>query len=190
MTKTELIAKYGEDWYNNQLKLNNIKQKERYKKDRNWRDKRKKYENEKYANDPEFASRKIKNSIDTYNKKKDDVNWIKDRTNRSNEYNIKRRKEDDEWRNNKNIYSSEYNKIKYVRDGKYELIENYELAKADNFKGWLIHHRLELTLDGEFAHTPDELKRLNMYYNRPAFELIWIPLEIHSAIHNCKKGRK
>lgn len=29
-------------------------------------------------------------------------------------------------------------------------IENYELAKRDNFSGWVIHHRLEThTSDGE-----------------------------------------
>lgn len=38
----------------------------------------------------------------------------------------------------------------YCRDN-ITKIENYELAKADNFKGWEIHHRLELTLDGEHA---------------------------------------
>ena len=48
-------------------------------------------------------------------------------------------------------------------------IENYELAKNDTSQTWDIHHRLELTLDGEFAHTSEELKRLCMYYNRPYF---------------------
>ena len=37
---------------------------------------------------------------------------------------------------------------RYCKD--YENIENYELAKKDNFKGWVIHHRLEThTSDGE-----------------------------------------
>lgn len=31
-----------------------------------------------------------------------------------------------------------------------EKVENYEKAKADNFKGWDIHHRLEThTFDGK-----------------------------------------
>lgn len=75
----------------------------------------------------------------------------------------------------------------YCRDEDQHLIENYELAKADNFKGWHIHHRLELTLNGEFAHTPDELKRMGMYYNRPYFELIFLTKSEHQRIH--AKGR-
>ena len=27
-------------------------------------------------------------------------------------------------------------------------IENYEIAKRDNFRGWVIHHRLELVETG------------------------------------------
>lgn len=49
-------------------------------------------------------------------------------------------------------------------------IENYDKAMADTAQTWALHHRLELTLDGEFAHTAEELKRLDMYYNRPYFE--------------------
>ena len=30
-------------------------------------------------------------------------------------------------------------------------IENYDKAVADPTQTWVIHHRLELTLDGEFA---------------------------------------
>ena len=72
----------------------------------------------------------------------------------------------------------------------YENIENYEKAKADNFKGWECHHRLE-------THTPDgkrrvvdipykELKALGMYYNRPAEELIFLTTREHNAF---KKGK-
>ena len=51
-----------------------------------------------------------------------------------------------------------------------------EKAKADNFIGWDRHHRLEThNSDGErrlVNLTVDELKALDMYYNRPAEELI------------------
>ena len=71
-----------------------------------------------------------------------------------------------------------------------EKIENYEKAKADNFKGWHCHHRLE-------THTPDGKRRdvdishrdliaLGMYYNRPASELIFLPASEHNAY---KKGK-
>lgn len=73
---------------------------------------------------------------------------------------------------------------KYCRPGEFERIENYELAKADNFKGWCIHHRLELTLNGEYAHSKEELKRMNMYYNRPYYELIFLHLGEHMKLHN------
>lgn len=69
----------------------------------------------------------------------------------------------------------------------YEKIENYEKALADNFKGWNCHHRLETwTSDGErrlVDITRDELKALDMYYNRPASELIFLTISEHSRLH-------
>lgn len=72
--------------------------------------------------------------------------------------------------------------MRYCKE--YQKIENYELAKADNFKGWHCHHRLELTLDNEYAHSKEDLIRLNMYYNRPYFELIFLPNNEHHKLHN------
>ena len=73
----------------------------------------------------------------------------------------------------------------YCKD--YENIENYEKAKADDFKNWEVHHRLEThNSDGErrlVDITADELKALGMYYNRPADELIFIPIYEHSRLH-------
>ena len=78
-------------------------------------------------------------------------------------------------------YSFKY----YCKD--YENIENYEKAKADDFKNWEVHHRLEThNSDGErrlVDITADELKALDMYYNRPADELIFIPIYEHSRLH-------
>ena len=72
-----------------------------------------------------------------------------------------------------------------------EEVENYSLAKADNFIGWDIHHRLEThNSDGErrlVDLTIDELKALGMYYNRPASELIFMPHKEHISLH--KKGK-
>ena len=71
-----------------------------------------------------------------------------------------------------------------------EKIENYDKAKADNFKGWHCHHRLEThNLDGErrlVDITRRELIALNMYYNRPASELIFLTSKEHNAF---KKGK-
>ena len=78
---------------------------------------------------------------------------------------------------------------KFCKD--YQNIENYEKAKADNFKNWEVHHRLEThNSDGErrlVDITADELKALDMYYNRPADELIFLTRSEHNSLH--KKGK-
>ena len=66
-------------------------------------------------------------------------------------------------------------------------IENYNKAIADTTKRWVLHHRLEFTLDGDFVHTRDDLKRLNMYFDRPYFELIFLTNSEHSRLH--RKGK-
>lgn len=77
-----------------------------------------------------------------------------------------------------------------------EKIENYELAKKDNFKGWVIHHRLELeNSDGvkrDKEILKDELIALNCYYFRPASELIFMRRGEHVSLHNKynKRGNK
>lgn len=73
--------------------------------------------------------------------------------------------------------------MSYYRDNEQHLIENYELAKADNFKGWDLHHRLELTLDGEPALKYKDLIRMGMYFNRPYFELIYLRKKDHYRLH-------
>lgn len=69
---------------------------------------------------------------------------------------------------------------KYCKD--YENIENYDKALKDNFKGWDCHHRREV----EFSRK--ELKALDMYYNRPPEELIFLTVSEHRLLHN--KGNK
>lgn len=70
-------------------------------------------------------------------------------------------------------------------------VENYELAKADNFVGWDRHHRLEThNSDGEkrlVSISKEELIALDMYYDRPSKELIWLKKAEHKALHqSCK----
>lgn len=73
-----------------------------------------------------------------------------------------------------------------------EKIENYELAKANDFIGWDRHHRLEThNSDGErrlVDLTAEELKALDMYYDRPPEELIWLRSSEHTKLH--WKGKK
>ena len=76
----------------------------------------------------------------------------------------------------------------------YEKVENYEKAKADNFIGWDRHHRLEThNSDGEkrlIFITPEELIALDMYYNRPPEELIWLKHTDHSSLHHKGKNER
>lgn len=62
-------------------------------------------------------------------------------------------------------------------------IENYELAKADDSQCWDLHHRLEIRED--YINTREELKMMNIYYDRPASELIFLPHSEHISMH-CK----
>lgn len=71
-------------------------------------------------------------------------------------------------------------------------IENYQLAKASNFIGWECHHRLEThNSDGErrlVNISKAELIALDMYYNRPASELIFMRHSEHTSLHH--KGKR
>ena len=71
---------------------------------------------------------------------------------------------------------------KYCRDD-LSKIENYEKAIADTTQTWVIHHRLELTLDGEFALTSEQLMMHDMYYNRPYYEFIFLTPAEHRRLH-------
>lgn len=67
-------------------------------------------------------------------------------------------------------------------------IENYELAKRDNFRSWVIHHRLELVETGAVVDmSVKELKALGMYYHRPSEELIYLTKSEHQKLHH--KGK-
>ena len=70
----------------------------------------------------------------------------------------------------------------------YKAIENYDKAVKDSFIGWCVHHRLEThTSDGELrlvALDMAELIALDMYYNRPAEELVFMTKAEHNKLHN------
>ena len=85
-----------------------------------------------------------------------------------------------------------YNFKYYCKD--YENIENYQKAKADDFKNWEVHHRLEThTSDGErrlVDITRRELIALDMYYNRPSSELIFLATSEHRSLHKPSEETK
>ena len=79
---------------------------------------------------------------------------------------------------------------KVVRKGDLTKIENYDKAISDETQTWICHHRLELTLDGEFAHSRKDLERMDMYYNRPYFELIFLTPSDHGRLHGNNRSEE
>ena len=71
-------------------------------------------------------------------------------------------------------------------------IENYLFAQADNFKGWVLHHRFEThTSDGVRRLIPltrEELNALGMYRDRTPDELTWMKASEHMRLHRSFKG--
>jgi len=59
----------------------------------------------------------------------------------------------------------------------YTLIENYEEALADNFRGWVIHHKRGIT------KSRAQLIEEGLYYDRPASELRFMRRAAHNRLH-------
>lgn len=68
--------------------------------------------------------------------------------------------------------------FKYCK-GDISLIENYKEAVNSKEK-WDCHHRLEI----EINKTKQELIDMNLYYNRPASELIFLTHSDHAKLHS------
>ena len=109
--------------------------------------------------------------------------WRKDNPDKPCEYGKR-------WKQKNHAYNMKINKKTYQAfciENEWKLIENYELAKADNFEGWDCHHRLELHPDCSLRFTRKSLQDLDLYYNRPANELIFLTHSEHARIHNMSK---
>ena len=74
-----------------------------------------------------------------------------------------------------------------------EQIENFKAAEAENFAGWCLHHRLEIQPDGT-RMSVQELKDKDLYFHRPASELVFMRNGEHRMLHNIgntyMKGHK
>ena len=72
------------------------------------------------------------------------------------------------------------------------LIENYQAAISDEERMWDIHHRRECDENGLTLFTHKQLKDMNLYYNRPASELIFVTKSMHKKLHRemCSNGGK
>ena len=65
-------------------------------------------------------------------------------------------------------------------------IENYELAVNDNTQTWCCHHRAEILPCGRYK--AKHLIKNDLYFNRPASELIFLTRAQHNQVHT--KGRE
>lgn len=72
---------------------------------------------------------------------------------------------------------------RYCKDD-ISLIENYEEAVNDKTKTWHCHHKKET----DENLSVNELKRLGLYWHRPAKELIFLTPFEHNTLHN--KGER
>ena len=72
------------------------------------------------------------------------------------------------------------------------LIENYDEAISDYTKMWDIHHRRECDSEGRTLFTHKQLIEMDLYYKRPASELIFVTKSMHNKLHRemCSKGGK
>ena len=61
------------------------------------------------------------------------------------------------------------------------LIENYDKAIADMTQTWHCHHRGEISPCGRFSVS--DLKKFELYFNRPASELIFLTHSEHRRLH-------
>ena len=171
MTKEQLIAKYGIEWY--EAKKARLRA--------------------RYANDTEFREEK-KAKCNAYGKERyaNDVKYRDDRKTKSRIINKERYANDTEFREEKKAKCNAYCKERYVIGGRIDLVENYDKAKADNFKDWYIHHRDEIRLlpsDMLVIRTKEELIENGRYYNCPPNELIWMRQSEHVALHNKFRTR-
>lgn len=66
-----------------------------------------------------------------------------------------------------------------------EKIENFQEAVNDKTQQWCLHHKLEICED--YENTKEELEMMGLYYNRPACELIYLPMGVHTSLHNKHK---
>lgn len=76
----------------------------------------------------------------------------------------------------------EYTAKKYCCED-ISLIDNYNEAINDKEQTWQIHHKLETQLNKDVK----ELIKQNLYFNRPASELIFLTKKDHMLLHRGKK---
>lgn len=74
----------------------------------------------------------------------------------------------------------------YCKTGEIKLIENYYQAIWDPFEIWECHHRAETDKN----RSKLELRKLHLYWKRPADELIFLTKSEHRKIHHLNGSYK
>lgn len=184
MTKKEYIERYGEEAYQRYLeqrKRYNQQYREQHREEINeqqkqyyqqYKEERNEYQKQYYQQHREQIAKYIE----------ENKLYLK-------QYRQRYRKQHREEENQYKKQWSRKNKCMFIYciPEQIEQIENYEFAKKDNFQGWHIHHRLEThNSDGEkrlVNLSREELIALDMYYNRPANELIFLTASEHAKLH-------
>ena len=77
---------------------------------------------------------------------------------------------------------NEYNAKRFCSED-ISLIENYQAAISDEERTWDVHHRRECDENGRTLFTKKQLIEMNLYYNRPASELIFVTRSMHWKLH-------
>lgn len=169
MKKEDIIRLHGIEYYEEYKRRTCERIKNKYRTDDEYRKQRSinisRCICKRYKEDPEFKLKSDMISQATYKR---------------------RYKEDPEFKAKRGRASTETTRRSYVLNGRIDLIENYDKAKADNFKGWDIHHRDEIRLlpSGMIAiRTREELIENDRYYNCSPNELIWLTRSEHIRLH-------
>lgn len=112
--------------------------------------------------------------------------WRKDGLHQNIKKQLAERKEEREAEREKKLSDPLWKKKRLV--AKYlkytyevEKVENFSTALSENFENWVVHHR-----KGEDGTKVSELIASDMYYNRPAEELIFLRRGDHKRVHSIK----
>lgn len=175
--REEISFKYKERYKDEDYRLNKIQQVHEYT-DRN-HDKVLEKKRIYYKENRDIILKKQKERNQTPESKINKRNYSRKRRMDPEFKEYEKGKMHEYWERDRKIGKTPYCSINY------ELIENYELAKADEFdpKKWHLHHRLE-----NYWST-DTLMKKGLYFNINPEALIWLPYEEHMKDRYCKNSK-
>ena len=175
--KEEISLKNKELYKNEEYRLNKIQQVHEYVEQNHDKVLKKKRNYYKENRDIILAKQKEKNQTPEAKIKMRDYSRKRRKDPEFKEY--EKCKTQEYWDRNRKLGKTPYCSVNY------ELIENYELAKADEFEPmkWHLHHRLEN------YWSSDTLMKKGIYFNINPEALIWLPYEEHMKDRYCKNSK-